>query len=129
MHRKGCRNLFLLNLRVIEPCSLVEVYRRFIGACCLNHHTFETSVNVYQTTRRNPEDSHLHTRRHENLKSHSFFTVSSLYVSLFFNNKASLPYFKAALHKRFYSDYLLSIEFTRSRYTPTVLQDQSNRPS
>jgi hypothetical protein len=30
----------------------------------------ETSVNVYQTTRRyNPEDSHLHTRRRENLKS------------------------------------------------------------
>jgi hypothetical protein len=33
--------------------------------------TSETSVNFYQTTRRNnPQDSHLHTRRHENLKSH-----------------------------------------------------------
>jgi hypothetical protein len=32
--------------------------------------TSETSVNVYQTTRRNnPGDSHLHTRRRENLKS------------------------------------------------------------
>jgi hypothetical protein len=32
--------------------------------------TSETSVNLYQTTRRNiPEDSHLHTRRRENLKS------------------------------------------------------------
>jgi hypothetical protein len=31
----------------------------------------ETSVNFYQTTRRNnPEDSHLHSRRRENLKSH-----------------------------------------------------------
>jgi hypothetical protein len=31
-----------------------------------------TSVNFYQTTRRNnPEDSHLHIRRHENVKSHS----------------------------------------------------------
>jgi hypothetical protein len=31
----------------------------------------ETSVNFDQTTRRNnQEDSHLHTRRHENLKSH-----------------------------------------------------------
>jgi hypothetical protein len=30
----------------------------------------ETSVNFYQTTRRNnPEDSYLHTRRRENLKS------------------------------------------------------------
>jgi hypothetical protein len=34
--------------------------------------TSATSVNFYQTTRRNnPEDSHLHTRRSENLKSHT----------------------------------------------------------
>jgi hypothetical protein len=59
-------------------CSLVEVYRRFRGACCLHHQgdevasTSETSVNLYQTTRRNnPEESHLHTRRRENLKSYS----------------------------------------------------------
>jgi hypothetical protein len=33
--------------------------------------TSETSVNFYQNTRRNiPEGSYLHTRRHENLKSH-----------------------------------------------------------
>jgi hypothetical protein len=33
--------------------------------------TSETSVNVYQTMGRNiPEDSHLHTRRRENLKFH-----------------------------------------------------------
>jgi hypothetical protein len=33
--------------------------------------TSGTSVNFYQTTRRNiPEDSHLHTRRSENLNSH-----------------------------------------------------------
>jgi hypothetical protein len=33
--------------------------------------TSETSVNFYQTTRRNIlEDSHLHTRRRKNLKSH-----------------------------------------------------------
>jgi hypothetical protein len=32
--------------------------------------TSETSVKFYQTSRRyNPEDSHLHTRRRENLKS------------------------------------------------------------
>jgi hypothetical protein len=31
----------------------------------------ETPVNIYQTTRRNnPEDSHLHSRRRDNLKSH-----------------------------------------------------------
>jgi hypothetical protein len=34
--------------------------------------TSETSVNLYQTTRRNiPEDSHLHNRRREKMKSHS----------------------------------------------------------
>jgi hypothetical protein len=33
--------------------------------------TSETSVNFYQTTRRNdPEDTHLHTRHREKLKSH-----------------------------------------------------------
>jgi hypothetical protein len=33
--------------------------------------TSEKSVNFYQTTRRyNPGDSHLHTRRRENLKSY-----------------------------------------------------------
>jgi hypothetical protein len=33
--------------------------------------TSETLVNFYQTTRRyNPEDSHLHTHRRENLKSY-----------------------------------------------------------
>jgi hypothetical protein len=33
--------------------------------------TSETSVNFYQTTRRkNPEDNHFHTGRHENLKFH-----------------------------------------------------------
>jgi hypothetical protein len=33
--------------------------------------TSETSVNFYQTTRRNnPEDNHIHARRRENLKSH-----------------------------------------------------------
>jgi hypothetical protein len=33
--------------------------------------TSETLANLYETTRRNiPEDSHLHTRHRENLKSH-----------------------------------------------------------
>jgi hypothetical protein len=65
----------------VAPCSLVEVYRRFRGAYCLHHEcsialmmeaasTSEMSVNFYQTTRCNkPEESHLHTRRRENLKS------------------------------------------------------------
>jgi hypothetical protein len=38
--------------------------------------TSEILVNFYQTTRcNNPEDSHLHTRRRENLKSHKSFII------------------------------------------------------
>jgi hypothetical protein len=53
----------------VAPCSLVEVYRRFRGAYCFHHqgddngvaNTSKTSVNFYQTTRRNIlEDSHLY---------------------------------------------------------------------
>jgi hypothetical protein len=59
---------------VVAPCSLVEVYRRFRGACCLHHQsnkcTSETSVNFYQNTQRNSKDNHPHTRHRENLKSH-----------------------------------------------------------
>jgi hypothetical protein len=40
--------------------------------------TSETSVNFYQTTRRNiPKDSHLKTRPHENLKSQKTIIVYS----------------------------------------------------
>jgi hypothetical protein len=58
----------------VAPCSLVEVYQRFRGPCCLHHQgheslialimeaasTSETLVNFCQTTRRYIlEDSHL----------------------------------------------------------------------
>jgi hypothetical protein len=43
---------------VVAPCSLVEVYQRFRGPCCLHH----------QGDR--PEDSHLRTHSCENLKSY-----------------------------------------------------------
>jgi hypothetical protein len=48
--------------------------------------TSETSVNFYQTTRRNkPEYSYLHTRRCENMKSHLEITyvnaVSIVFIS------------------------------------------------
>jgi hypothetical protein len=48
--------------------------------------TSETSVNIYQTTRRNNiEGSHLHTRRRKNLKPHleiSGFHRISLFLRL-----------------------------------------------
>jgi hypothetical protein len=50
--------------------------------------TSETTVNFYQTTRRNnPEDSHLHTHRRENVKSH----LETLYVYRHFMTVATLP--------------------------------------
>jgi hypothetical protein len=42
--------------------------------------TSEPSVNFYQTTgRNNPEDSHLHSRRRENLKSHNINLLAIKY--------------------------------------------------
>jgi hypothetical protein len=59
----------------VAPCSVVEVYRVLIVLVIEAASTSETSVNLYQTTRRyNPEDSHLHTRRRENLKSYQFIS-------------------------------------------------------
>jgi hypothetical protein len=65
--------------------SKIIVDRRFKGTCCLHHQgdkshialmmeaarTSETSVSNYFTRQYIPEDnSELHTRRRENLKSH-----------------------------------------------------------
>jgi hypothetical protein len=48
----------------VAPWSLVALMMEAIS-------TSEMSVSMYQTTRRNiPEDSHVHTRRRENLKYH-----------------------------------------------------------
>jgi hypothetical protein len=45
--------------------------------------TSETSVNFYQTTRSyNPDDSHLHSRRRENLKSYLQFVVRNTIMKL-----------------------------------------------
>jgi hypothetical protein len=52
----------------VAPCSPVIALKMEAV------NTSETSVNIYQTTRRNiPEDSHLHTRLRENPKSHQIF--------------------------------------------------------
>jgi hypothetical protein len=46
---------------VVAPCSLVEIDRRFRDAYCLHHQGNDRNIS---------EDSHLHTRRREILKSH-----------------------------------------------------------
>jgi hypothetical protein len=51
--------------------DLSEVLAASITVMMMAAITCETSVNFYQTTRRKiPEDSHLHTRRREDLKLH-----------------------------------------------------------
>jgi hypothetical protein len=46
----------------IAPCSVVEIYRRYRGACCLHH----------QDAWHIPEGCHLHALRRENLKTRQF---------------------------------------------------------
>jgi hypothetical protein len=77
---------------VVAPCSLVEVHQRFkdvfiIRADDETAGTSGTSVYFYQTTlHHNPEDSHLTTRRRENLKFYLFF----LFVTVFLHVDVSL---------------------------------------
>jgi Arc/MetJ family transcription regulator len=53
------------------PCSQIQVASLIRAQIMDAASTSETSVNIDLTTRRYiPEDSELHTRRHENLKSH-----------------------------------------------------------
>jgi hypothetical protein len=60
----------------VVPCSLVETDWCFRGVYCLMIEAVSTSqtlVNFYHTSWCNiPEDSHLHTRHCENLKSHVY---------------------------------------------------------
>jgi hypothetical protein len=76
------RSSFTLKMAVfwvVASCSLLAAF--IISAPMMAAvSTSETSVNVYQTTRcNNTEDSHLHTRRRENLKSHIFHIMRPLY--------------------------------------------------
>jgi hypothetical protein len=65
------KNVKMAVFWVAALCSLVEVYQSLIALMMEAARTSETLVNFYQTTRRyNPEDSHLHTYSHENLKSY-----------------------------------------------------------
>jgi hypothetical protein len=63
----------------VAPCCLVDIDRRFRGAYCLHYKgeavsSSETSVSIYQITRRNiPEDSHV--RPEELFEYNSGFVV------------------------------------------------------
>jgi hypothetical protein len=65
--------------------------------------TSETSVNIYQTAlHNNPDVSHLHTRRRENLKSHtakmSILRPDLSYNKLHSNNEISYPLLQFSVH-------------------------------
>jgi hypothetical protein len=93
--------------------------------------TSETSVDLHQTPRRNnPEDSHLHTRRRENLKSRlvpyfSYFSqlqflylsvhlallhicslLTIIYTSLFLSGVSKVPSFVSAMFAVFRFSFL-----------------------
>jgi hypothetical protein len=114
-----------LRISSVAPCSLVEIDRRFRGSYCLHHQgddlaarekavedlgegrtvsTSETSANFYQTTWFNiPEDSHLHTRRRENLNSHSSlcnFPHSLRTLSVLGSNILIVTFISCALNRR-----------------------------
>jgi hypothetical protein len=72
---------------VVAQCSLVEIdhvseaLTAFVIIDLMTEalSISETSVNFYQTTwRNNPKDSHLHTRRRGNLKSHGINLVTKI---------------------------------------------------
>jgi hypothetical protein len=61
---------------IVAPCSLVEVYQRFRGPCCFQHRHDDGGSKDRGNVGKllpdyNPEDSHLHTHCHENLKSYT----------------------------------------------------------
>jgi hypothetical protein len=63
---------------VVAPCSLVKVYQRFRGPCCLHHQGDRPGCK-----KDNPEDSHLRTHRRDNLKSYfenGNFTQNNLHT-------------------------------------------------
>jgi hypothetical protein len=61
----------------VAQCSLVQIDRRFRGGIIEAVSTSETSVNFYQTTRRNiAEDSHLQ------CLTHCFYNESAIVTNL-----------------------------------------------
>jgi hypothetical protein len=75
-----CTLLYIRNSKmavfwVLAPCSLVQVYRSFRGACCLL-----TSTRLHGATTQ--KHSHLRTRRRENLKSHIYYCCYFFYIHI-----------------------------------------------
>jgi hypothetical protein len=73
----SCRGLPTFRRCLLPPSSGIVLMMEAAS-------TSETSVNLYRTTQRNnPEDSHLHTCRRENMKSHLFLLLPTwLYTRL-----------------------------------------------
>jgi hypothetical protein len=85
---KGVKNNIMLKMTVfwdVAPCSLVETDRRFRGVYRLHHqgdkHLWKVGPFLLDWSNI-PEDSHLHTRHRENLKSHNIMILKNL-IGLF----------------------------------------------
>jgi hypothetical protein len=74
-----------------------------------------TSANLHQTTRRNnPEDSHLHTRRRENLKSHQE-------IVCYYGTGRFITVFTKALRRTLVSASLISALHSKHTKSKTIL--------
>jgi hypothetical protein len=72
----------------VVVASIIRAMSELIAPMMEAARTCETLVNFYQTTRRyNPEDSHLCTQRHENLKSFLVKSMGRLLITVFRDSK------------------------------------------
>jgi hypothetical protein len=86
MDRTKTKNVYNVKPSLKFVCAKVSLFKRarglLIALMIEAVSTSETSVNFYQTTRRdNPEDSHLHACSSENLKSHYLTFVLKLEIN------------------------------------------------
>jgi hypothetical protein len=72
---------------VVTPCSLVDVYRRFTGACCLHHQCNDSShvVNLYG------EDTLCYVRRLEALRIKKAKRLCPLFFLLGCRDQGTVP--------------------------------------
>jgi hypothetical protein len=80
---------YFVRLQVLTEASMKMAVSWVVALMMEAASTCETSINFYQTTQRNnPEDSHLNSRRRENLRSHQFSICFVVYHLLL---KVSTP--------------------------------------
>jgi hypothetical protein len=112
--------------------SSVALKKLFIALMMEAESISETSVNFYETTRRNyPEDSDLHIHRRENLKSYLFLFASTYLYETAFSSYAATKteYRKGPMRNtaRGYSFLKLQIYLTTTPSWPARRSTRSSR--